>query len=96
MNKFLLHSSRLVSASVITDNLSLVEVISVLNKSKFEVTPSMFLNIMESGSIEFFIIYDYSIHVSHIYYNFQVNFQFDEFLKSYYYQAESIYHIYKI
>ena len=39
MNKFLLHSSRLVSASVITDNLSLVEVISVLNKSKFEVTP---------------------------------------------------------
>ena len=67
----------------------------MLNKSKFEVTPSIFFNIMDSGSIKI-SLYDYSIHVSHIYYNFQVNFQFDELLKSYYYQFETISRIFKI
>ena len=50
---FLLHSSKFVSASVKTDSSSFFNMSSVLNKSKFEVTPSIFLNMMDSCSQEF-------------------------------------------
>ena len=53
--RFLLHSSKFVSARVTIDILLLFTKSSELKLSKFEATPSIFLNRIESGSVDFAI-----------------------------------------
>ena len=54
LNKYLLHSSTFVSAKVRNEILFVADIILVEYRSKFEATPSIFSNIIDTGVPSFF------------------------------------------